>query len=255
MLLFQQLFAQSVGSKVSIVGEDGKNYTGVITAIQGSKYNVKYDGYDFNAWLTGNQFKIIQSTVPVPYNNNTNRTSGFKTGDIVEVQDTDGSWLPADVLEVSGGKYKIHYRGWSSNWDTWVGDERIRTVGSKKGNTPPAYDYKRAPKDPEMNGSIPKIIGTAWSLLSIYNKGAAPKYNHIYYPYLFGNNGRYEIQFPGMVTMGKYKVSGSQLTQVADGADRLTETYTLKWNAAGKYLELVGSKTIIRLQYNTVVAF
>jgi hypothetical protein len=107
-----------------------------------------------------------------------------------------------------------------------------------------------------MNGAIPEIKGTAWWLLAIYPKGTAPDQNTFtHYPYIFGNNGRYEMQFPGRATMGTYSVKGNQLTQTADSSDRLTETYALKWNTGGNYLELVGSETVIRLQYNRKAAF
>ncbi len=53
--------SQKIGSKVSLTGVDGKNYTGIITDIQGGKYKVKYDAYDFNAWLTQRQFVVTNT--------------------------------------------------------------------------------------------------------------------------------------------------------------------------------------------------
>jgi hypothetical protein len=39
-----------------------------------------------------------------------------------------GSWWPAKVIDVSEGKapYKIHYDGYSSSWDEWVTNDRIK---------------------------------------------------------------------------------------------------------------------------------
>ncbi|MFH1829846.1 MAG: Tudor-knot domain-containing protein [Pseudomonadota bacterium] len=39
-----------------------------------------------------------------------------------------GSWWPAKVIAIGKGKapYKIHYDGYSSSWDEWVGDARIK---------------------------------------------------------------------------------------------------------------------------------
>lgn len=45
-----------VGSKVSVIATDGKNYTGIIKEINGDKYKIKYDGHDFEAWLLATQF-------------------------------------------------------------------------------------------------------------------------------------------------------------------------------------------------------
>ncbi len=55
--------AQQVGSKVSFIAVDGKMYTGIITEVSGNQYKVKYDGYDFSAWLVSSQFNVttIQS--------------------------------------------------------------------------------------------------------------------------------------------------------------------------------------------------
>jgi hypothetical protein len=36
------------------------------------------------------------------------------------------TWYPSEVLRRSGGKYFIHYTGYGSNWDEWVGPDRIR---------------------------------------------------------------------------------------------------------------------------------
>jgi hypothetical protein len=42
-----------------------------------------------------------------------------------------GTWWPAEVLKVRGNQYLIHYTGWSSSWDEWVTDCRIRVCGPR----------------------------------------------------------------------------------------------------------------------------
>jgi len=54
--------AQQVGSKVSLTASDGKTYTGVISEVQGDKFKIKYDGFDFTAWLTSTQFTVTDAT-------------------------------------------------------------------------------------------------------------------------------------------------------------------------------------------------
>lgn len=56
--------AQSVGTKVSFSAVDGKTYSGVVKEIQGSQYKIKYDGYDFEAWMTRDQFQVIEAASP-----------------------------------------------------------------------------------------------------------------------------------------------------------------------------------------------
>ncbi len=53
--------AQQIGSKVSFVATDGKTYTGVVKEIQGEKYKIKYDEFDFEAWLMNNQFTVTDA--------------------------------------------------------------------------------------------------------------------------------------------------------------------------------------------------
>src|SRR5216683_3052031 len=54
----------------------------------------------------------------------------WKPGDRVEVQ-WKGDWYQANVIEVKGNQYKIHYDGYDSSWDEWVDDSRIRAAGIK----------------------------------------------------------------------------------------------------------------------------
>jgi hypothetical protein len=57
--------AQTVGSKVSFNAVDGKSYSGTVTQIQGNRYKISYDGYDYEAWLTSDQFRVVTNTQTV----------------------------------------------------------------------------------------------------------------------------------------------------------------------------------------------
>ena len=48
----------AIGTKVEILATDGKTYIGTIKEVLNGKYNVHYEGYDFDAWLTAEQFKV-----------------------------------------------------------------------------------------------------------------------------------------------------------------------------------------------------
>lgn len=74
---------QQVGAKVSLVASDGKTYTGVITEVNGDKYKIKYDGFDFTAWLAAHQFTVTEensnqqnntATPALPAEQNTSQT-------------------------------------------------------------------------------------------------------------------------------------------------------------------------------------
>lgn len=106
----------------------------------------------------------------------------------------------------------------------------------------------------EINADLPEIIGTSWSLLSIYEKGTEPKFLRIFPEYLFCKNGRWELHSltNSMGQMGTYTIEGDQLTTVDDGADNLTANYTITWNEAEQYLELDDGKLIFRLRFRAI---
>lgn len=53
-----------------------------------------------------------------------------------------GSWWAAEVVERRGRLAKIHYVGWGSEWDEWVGPERVRAVAPRAPLTDPAVGQK-----------------------------------------------------------------------------------------------------------------
>ncbi len=69
-VMFTACMSQKIGSKVSLTAVDGKVYTGTITKIQGDKYNVKYDGFDFEAWLLKEQFSSLNNNNQAQTKNN-----------------------------------------------------------------------------------------------------------------------------------------------------------------------------------------
>jgi RNA binding activity-knot of a chromodomain len=52
-------------------------------------------------------------------------TTAFKKGDKVQVEE-NGKWYPATVLDTRPGEWFIHYEGYSSQYDLWVGSSRIK---------------------------------------------------------------------------------------------------------------------------------
>ena len=119
---------QSIGTKVKMTATDGKEYTGVIKAINVDKFNVKYDGVDFEAWLLGTQFTVVtNNSVENPVTQNT----GYKVGDKITAKDNVNLWLPAEILEIANGKYKVHYTGYSDLWDAWITGDWIKPLNTK----------------------------------------------------------------------------------------------------------------------------
>lgn len=90
--------AQTIGAKVSMVAVDGKTYTGIIKEIQGDKYKIKYDGVDFEAWVSYNQFKVVDATPNTPNAQNKGNLK-FKVGDRVEADKAAiDSWEKGTIM-------------------------------------------------------------------------------------------------------------------------------------------------------------
>jgi hypothetical protein len=77
--------AQGIGSKVTFPGTDGRTYTGVIKEIKGDQYKIKYDGYDFEAWVVRTQFTLLDEKIAEK--NTPQKTGSWTVGDKVEVYD------------------------------------------------------------------------------------------------------------------------------------------------------------------------
>jgi hypothetical protein len=106
-------FAYDVNDKVKVEWKGGL-YPATIIKAEDGKYLVHYDGYasSWDEWVTENRIK--SSSAPE-----------YDAGDSVKVK-WKGKWYPAKVLKVNNGKYLIHYEGYESNWDEWVGPGRMK---------------------------------------------------------------------------------------------------------------------------------
>merc|ERR1712154_544604 len=38
----------------------------------------------------------------------------------IDCQDEYNKWYEAQIIDISGNKIKVHYKGWKSKFDTWV---------------------------------------------------------------------------------------------------------------------------------------
>ncbi|HSA59469.1 MAG TPA: Tudor-knot domain-containing protein [bacterium] len=78
-----------------------------------------------------------------------------------------GTWYPASVQRVSddGQKCFIHYDGYGSNWDEWVGSDRIKVAGASAPAAAPAAAFKAGDsvqvnwKGSWWNASVLQVLG------------------------------------------------------------------------------------------------
>jgi hypothetical protein len=226
------------GSKVE-ANWNGAWYSATIIEVKGSSYKIHYDGYgaEWDEWVQSPKLRPSKEEAAPK------AAAGFSIGEKVEVWNV--TWYPATVLETKGGSYKIRYYDWVGYPEEWVNNDRIKQFGSYK-PTPTGAPTAGTDK-PQMNGGIPKIVGTSWAMVSIYKKGTAPTLSK---PtnYIFCNSGHWESLLNHVANRGSYTVKGTQL--IITGTGNSTSTYKITWNAADNYLELDDGESIFRLQYN-----
>ncbi len=100
----------SVGDTVQVQWK-GKWYPSTIKQVKDGKYYIHYKGWgnNWDEWVGLDRI----------------RTKSFSVGEKVRVK-WKNKWWSADILKISNGKYYIHYDGYASSWDEWVGPARIR---------------------------------------------------------------------------------------------------------------------------------
>lgn len=80
---------------------------------------VTYKGYDhsWDEWVGKSRYSKHKPS--------TSATPAYHEGSRVIVE-WKGKWYPARVLEVGSDSYLIHYEGYESSWDEWVGLSRMK---------------------------------------------------------------------------------------------------------------------------------
>lgn len=72
-----------------------------------------------------NTVSSVAQTTPQPTQTPTTTTTQWQKGDKVMVEE-NGKWYPSVVLDVKPNQWYIHYEGYSSSYDLWIGLERIK---------------------------------------------------------------------------------------------------------------------------------
>ncbi len=79
-----------IGKSVSFPATDGNNYTGIVKEAQGNKYRIKYDGFDFESWLTRDQFTVSTSNSNAGTGSNNSQGQNTVTNSISDIQALQG---------------------------------------------------------------------------------------------------------------------------------------------------------------------
>ncbi len=130
--------AYDVGDHV-LVEWEGKIYPAMIIDIPGpGKVKVHYDGYDemWNELVARSRIKgLVEGPVEIPEPPakvsrtaaESAKTNHYKIGDRVKAE-WHGHYYPAVIVGIVGPeRYRVHYERYGSEWDEYVGRDRLRT--------------------------------------------------------------------------------------------------------------------------------
>ena len=94
---------------------------------RGDYYRVKSssDTPPLSGWITDDQTEGEHPCPTIAGSSNQVTVSTYSAGQQIKVE-WNGSWWDAIIREVDGENYLIHYIGFDSSWDEWVGTNRIK---------------------------------------------------------------------------------------------------------------------------------
>ena len=191
-------FAQDVGARVSLADASGKKYTGTIEAIYNGKYKIKYDGYDFQAWLTSNQFTVIGAANNYQNQQTTQQQNGnWQVGDKVQVKTYSmAKWENATILRVLTDRTPTMYKATLDNAAGYadatplLAGNQVRSINAK-----PAINFSiKSRVDVTLDDGRPKGRATVIEIKS---------------------NGRYKVKYDGCKDYWDEDVDWSQLKTAA----------------------------------------
>lgn len=224
---------KTLGSKVSFAAVDGKTYTGTITQIQGDKYKVKYDNFNFDAWLTAPQFRVIQTSAAAT-TNRTNNTINTPPAQARAQQQLN------TIAPASGStKGKLYFRtmSWMNQYGTtldlsWIflGDNGMIVRDPKHGVNP--INYKAELADNANNVGKYTIANKKMNVT--WQNGKTISWS------LESQNGELTVIDAGLVSRpaalpNNYRISG----QYAAGAflPNVSSVQTLVFNTDGTFTQ------------------
>ena len=156
-----------------------RNGDGKITLIEAGQFIYKRMKYEENQ-LAGFTFDrlfrkdfVIRATaagskavprIPGPH----------QIGDILEAKDSEGKWYVSEIIHWRNGAspYRVHFYGWDSKWDEWVGSNRLRPIVRPKLNVAQQYEIQWEDKNWYL-GTITKSVEDWFYFVHYESEGGA----------------------------------------------------------------------------------
>lgn len=101
----------------------GSWYPSTILAASRGQYLIHYEGWSssFDEWVPEARLRFADGVTDC-------------AGEPTAVQIAwGGQWYPGRLMKTDGGRYLVHYDGWSSGFDEWVGADRLAFVDGRGG--------------------------------------------------------------------------------------------------------------------------
>ena len=106
-----------VGTKTKVKWK-GAWYKAEVVKLEANRAFITYEGYasSWDEWVGSDRIKCTLAKASAnPYPKGTSVKVKWKN-----------KWWPAKVIGVKKNSWKIHYDGYASSWDEWVGPDRIK---------------------------------------------------------------------------------------------------------------------------------
>lgn len=111
-----------IGERVS-VELLGSQLIAKVIDVKGGSHLVEYEDYtaDDDEWVPSRRIRELTEEEKQP------KPLEFGIGDLVEAQDKRGVWYKSRIINITDGKYQIHFFGWDDNpWSELVSPKRVR---------------------------------------------------------------------------------------------------------------------------------
>lgn len=140
--------------------------------------------------------------------------SFYKLHDKVKVK-WSGTWWDAEIIEVKGDQYKIHYDNYGSNWDEWVKTDRLQAKSN--GSTASNKENTKGTKSNSTQGDGKFSVGDkveAWSAGKWYGASVVSIGSGNY-------TGYYYVHFSGYSDASNQWLNSSSVRKVSSTANTL----------------------------------
>ena len=122
-----------------------------------------------------------------------------------------------------------------------------------------AATFSQQRKLPPMNGAMPRITSTAWTIYKMYKPGNVPAAQNSADVLVFCKVKSWDLVPGGNAGGGRrtigengtFRTAGNTLTLI-NGSDKKAIVYKMTWNAATKILKLEGGGVVFEMFFNGV---